>query len=243
MFSLKHTLFSLLLAAAPTLTQAASVTVTIEDAGVMEADVSAFGATGSVVETFDDLTRGHFTRYESALGTYSAGRVDATNQYGGADASQYLFSQNRPGTSLSLNTPATYFGLWWSAGSVRNQIDLYSNGMNIFSFNTDDVLTFLTDNADDARAYYGNPNARYAGRVTHEPFVFINLFSDTLFDTVVLSGPNFESDNHTIATHYSRLNGTAIAPIPLPSSLPLLAGATAICAIMIARRRKSQTEE
>ena len=112
--------------AAPVMTNAATVTVTIEDPGVQEADLAGIGATGSTVETFDNATLGNFSNYSSVLGTYSAGRIDNANQYGGADETQYLFSQNAPGSTLTLNTAATYFGFWWSAGSkcvlARKQI-------------------------------------------------------------------------------------------------------------------------
>ncbi|WP_424975895.1 VPLPA-CTERM sorting domain-containing protein [Dinoroseobacter sp. S124A] len=227
-----------LLLSLPIAAQAVPVTVTIGDPGAMEVDLDAIGATGAKVETFDTLGTGSFTQYQSDLGTYSAGRVKPVNQYGGADETQYLFSQSSPGTTLTLDDEATYFGLWWSAGSVGNSVELLSDGVSVFVFDTDDVLEFLDTNAANSSAYYGNPNDSYQGKVTHEPFVFLNMFSDTPFDTVVLSGPNFESDNHTLATSFTTQTGTSIAPVPLPASLPLLAMAFGGMA-SVARRRKN----
>ncbi|MEM8728665.1 MAG: hypothetical protein AAGF79_02015 [Pseudomonadota bacterium] len=208
--------------ALPCLAGASSVTVTIEDAGVMSANTAAFGAQGTSVETFDSAKTGHFSNYSSALGTYSAGRVDATNQYGGANGTQYLFSNSNPGTTLTLDESASYFGFWWSAGSKGNRVDLISDDTNIFSFDTDDVLAFLTDNAANSADYYGNPSPPFQGRVGNEPFVFINMFSDIAFDTVVFSGPNFESDNHTIAKKFTQQTGLNISAVPLPPTLLLL---------------------
>lgn len=227
-----------LLMLAPSLAHGASVTVTIGAPGAMEADLAALGATGALVETFDGLGPGTFANYDSVLGTYSAGRVSPATQYGGADATQYLFSLTSPGSVLSLDGPATYFGLWWSAGSVGNQVDLLSGGSEIFSFNTDDVLDFLGSNAPNVEAYFGNPTDQFEGRVRHEPFVFINMFSDMAFDTVVLSGPNFESDNHTVAQHYAQETGTEISAVPLPAALPFLVCALGALALAAQWRRR-----
>ncbi|MEL6167375.1 MAG: PEP-CTERM sorting domain-containing protein [Pseudomonadota bacterium] len=219
---------------------AATVTVTIEDPGVQQADLAGIGASGGIVETFDAAPRGAFTNLDSALGTYSAGRIDPTNRFGGANESQYLFSQSSPGSTLSLNTAARYLGFWWSAGSVANQVDLINDGSSIFSFDTDDVLDFLAESTTDTQGYYGNPNPAFQGQVNHEPYVFINMFSAEEFDSVVFSGPNFESDNHTVAKSFAKENGTNISPVPAPTSLTLMASVLAIGAFVARRRRKAQ---
>ena len=237
--TLSKTALAAFLIAAPSLANAATVTVTIGDPGAMEADLLALGATASAVETFDTLGPGPFTGYASVLGTYSAGKVNTADLYGGASETQYLFSQATPGTTLTLNSPATYFGLWWSAGSGGNRVDLVSGGASIFSFNTDNVLDYLAANVANSGDYFGNPNPSYLGWVGHEPFVFINMFSDTAFDTVILSGGNFESDNHTVLESYTQQTGTSISPVPVPASLPLLAGGVGLFAILTRRRRKA----
>lgn len=224
--------------AAPVMTHAATVTVTIEDPGVQEADLAGIGATGSAVETFDTATLGSFSNYSSALGTYSAGEVKNANRFGGADETQFLFSQNSPGSTLTLTTAATYFGFWWSAGSVNNQVDLMAGGASLFSFDTDDVLNFLANNASNASAYNGNPNPGFQGQNGNQPYVFVNMFSDMAFDAVVFSGPNFESDNHTIATSFTDTTGTDINPVPVPASLPLLLASLGVTG-WVARRRRS----
>jgi len=207
----------------PAVAQSASVSVTIGKPGAMEADLASIGATGLLVETFDGLRTGQFTNFESELGTYTSGRVKSANRYGGADESQYLFLLSNPGSTLSLKSSARYFGLWWSAGSVGNRVELLSNRSSIFVFNTDDVLEFLDGTASNGADYFGNPNDTFRNQVRHEPYVFLNMFSDQPFDTVRLSGPNFESDNHTVATSYVNETGTSVSPVPVPATLPLLA--------------------
>lgn len=235
------TLLAALAITMPALTHAATVTVTIEDPGAMQADLDGIGATGAAVETFDAATTGTFSNYSASLGTYSgAGKIHKAGVYGGADATNYLYVQGSPGVTLTLDTAATYLGFWWSAGSGGNQVELLSGGESMFSFNTNDVVDFIKTNADDPTAYYGNPNASYLGAVSHEPFAFINLFSDMTFDSIVFSGGNFESDNHTIAESYTGLRGTNInpspAPVPLPAGVALLG--TALSGLIAVRRRK-----
>ncbi len=226
-----------LLLCVPAAAQSASVSVTIGKAGVMEADQASIGATGLLTETFDSLPTGQFSNFESELGTYSSGRVKPANRYGGAHDSQYLFSLSNPGSTLSLKTSARYFGLWWSAGSVGNSVELIKNGARIFVFNTDDVLDFLDANTSNTADYYGNPNDRFANQVRHEPFVFLNMFSDQPFDAVRLSGRNFESDNHTVAATFARETGTSISPVPVPKTLPFLIAAFGGFAFLSRRRR------
>ncbi|TDL86849.1 Npun_F0296 family exosortase-dependent surface protein [Meridianimarinicoccus aquatilis] len=236
-----NTLLAALVIATPVVTHAASVTVTIEDAGVLNADLAGIGATGSAVETFDSVALGKLSGYTSVLGTYSAGQVNKANVYGGAEETPYFYVQNTPGSTLTLNTPATYLGFWWSAGSGGNQVELLSGSSSIFSFNTNDVVSFIKTNAEDPESYYGNPNEGYLGKVSHEPFAFINIFSDMSFDSIVFSGGNFESDNHTIAESYTGFKGTNInpspAPVPLPAPFALLAGGVAAIAFVKRRSR------
>lgn len=228
--------------AAPVQASAANVTVTIEDPGIQSADLLAIGATGGKIETFDAESIGSFSSYGSTLGTYSGvGRISNHTVWGGAEETPYLYVQGLPGTTLSLDTSMRYFGFWWSAGSGGNQVNLLSGGNSIFSFNTNDVVDFINTNAADPGAYYGNPNPGYAGQVRHEPFAFINMFSDTLFDAISFSGGNFESDNHTVATSYTGIQGTDISqapsPVPLPATLALLAGGVAAMTFVSGRRR------
>lgn len=200
----------------------AAVTVTIEDPGVVSANPAIFGSGGSKTETFDGAATGGFTNYSSGLGTYSAGTVSGANVFGGAGATNFITTQDSPGTLLTLTEQATYFGFWWSAGSVGNSVELLSGGFSIFSFSIDDVLDFLDNEVANSDAYFGNPNDAYLGQVDWEPFLFINMFSDSPFDAVRLSGPDFESDNHTVSDDVTQQSGTDIAPVPVPATLPLL---------------------
>ncbi|MEM1361631.1 MAG: hypothetical protein AAGF94_07935 [Pseudomonadota bacterium] len=116
-----------------------------------------------------------------------------------------------------------------------------SDGSSIFSFDTDDVAKFINANAPNPSAYYGNPNSSFLGRVRHEPYAFINMFSDKAIDRVTFSGGNFESDNHTVAADFGAYQGITIttAPVPVPRSLALLSGAFATFALFARRQRNA----
>lgn len=214
--------------------QAATV-VTLEAAGVQAAPLASIGATGGLVETFDAATLGALPSPTTAVtGTYTGGgSVDAANVFGGANSTRFLTSATS-GTTLTLATPATYFGMWWSAGSAGNRVELTSGGSVIYALDTADVLSFIALQPT-AADYNGNPNG---GGNTAEPYVYINFFSDAAFDSVVLSGAAFESDNHAVATSFTSTTGTTIGAVPVPATLPLLASVLGGAGLML-RRRKS----
>lgn len=213
---------------------ASATTVTLQDPGVNYVDPTTFGATSYSVEDFDSYSTGSFRNASNTTGmTYDTGNIGKNTKFG-ADQSQYLTSATS-GTTLTFDTPQTYFGFWWTAGSVGNTVELVSGGVTIFSFDINDVLDYLDalPNGDD---YIDNPDGPSANG--SQPYVFINFFADQAFDSVVLSGVNFESDNHTIAETYTTITGTDISAVPLPGTLPLLAGAL-IGAGWYTRRRRS----
>ena len=168
-------------------------------------------------ETFDTLpTASIGTSGAWAVGTYTAtnGSVAVANQYGGAGGTgKFLNVSSAPAAPISvvLQGNRRYVGFWWSAGDANNAIRFYDAAGNLLvSFTTASLTAILTgagnitsiDGTSYAKsAYYGNPNPP-AGRVTNEPFGFINLLikgTTTSFSRIEISGTSFELDNTSIA--------------------------------------------
>lgn len=70
------------------------------------------------------------------------------------------------GISITFDTPQTYFGMWWSAGSIGNQVQLQSGADVVASVTADDVqntisqtssLNSLNGDVYASRFYLGNP--------------------------------------------------------------------------------------
>jgi len=258
MTNLNFWTLAVLLASATPLS-AATFTVTIEAPGVQEAQTAISGATGVVVESFDSFGVSDFdssgsTLNSSGIGTYSGGTPDvpptrttglqAANAFGGAGGTgQYLFVDEFPDAlspvELALDSDASYFGFWWSAGNSSNEVDFFSGTDLLFSFTSSDVSNFIASlgNAGD---YGGNPNQAFLDENDTELYVFINFFSDMPFNRVEFRGLNFESDNHTIATSFETVSGTDINPIPLPAAGWLMVGAIAALAVSARQRRAEE---
>ena len=101
--------------------------------------------------------------------TVSTGLYDS---YFDVDHNTSGFSDDLSST-LTLNNPATYFGLWWSAGDPYNQLTFYSQGKEVGSFSTATVEAYLNKITNNAsQPYYGNPNN---GNDGGEPFAFFKL--------------------------------------------------------------------
>ena len=202
----------------------AGVTVTAEAPGVQQSTQANI-----VTEDFNSAALGTFTSLVSSIGTYTAGAntsiILTADQYGGANNTQYVSVGAQAGSSgsmtLTLNSPADYFGLWWSAIDPKNMLDFYSGGVNVGHFDS----TNLPDLSNSA--YDGNPNN---GLNTREKYAYLNFFgtAGTKFDTIVFTNTNqtgFESDNHSVHS------------VPEPSAL-LMGGAASIIGLAVARRRR-----
>ncbi len=225
-----------------------SFQVTVEAPRVQQSTLfttpDAYGATGVVVNNFDTASTGYSGKsYQSSIGKYSSVDIVQADKYGGAGGTgNYLTVQ--PGkdgtpsgytTTLTLNTPERYFGLWWSAGDANNEMDFYSGNTLLQKFTTADVTNFISKQSN-AQDYKGNPNQKFQGQDSTEPFAFLNFFADPnntslTFDKIVFinnsSGTGFESDNHTVASSYKTTSGTVISRVPEPNAalgLAMIAG-------------------
>lgn len=143
-------------------------------------------------------------------GTYGGASADATDASPttGGSGSNYM-STSAPSTTITidLTEPAKYLGLWWSAGSPSNVVELYSNGERVAYMTTASLITMLESGSvssvggtDYATAdYYGNP--RDNSLASSEPFLYLNLYGTggAAFDQIVLSGGGFEFDNIAVS--------------------------------------------
>jgi len=112
---------------------------------------AAFGAS---IETFDGLTTGACNlatlNTSTSLGTFSGGcnswnGADSSTPWGGAQTtsdtptvgsqgapspSRFISPVQAGGLTLTLATPAKYFGFWWSAGSPGDTVTIYGSDLN-----------------------------------------------------------------------------------------------------------------
>lgn len=159
---------------------------------------------GTDVFTFDTLKPG--LRSDVAwkgVGTFDQLLIKPADAYGGAPSELYpkgsLYSVQGVGTkvlssTLTLDEASSYFGLWWSAGDARNDLQFYNGDALIAEFTTASLLAPLPGEYD------GNPIDRSINR--GEPYAFINFFgdADTTWDRIVFTNDGssgFESDNYT----------------------------------------------
>ncbi len=172
---------------------------------------------------FNDLTPGlHKNVAWGNVGTFDQIFVLKPNQYGGApDAANPRgtnYSVQGVGspvkqTTLTLNTPSSYFGMWWSAGDRANELTFYNGNELIAQFTTRNLMELLP------RSYYGNPIDRRMN--SGEPYGFINFFGDskTKWDRIIFSNvtsSGFEADNITIRENqWSGTQDGALPGIPV----------------------------
>ena len=134
-------------------------------------------------------------------GTFNQLNIKNADQYGGANNSNYSVQgvgSTVSQTTLNLNTPSSYLGLWWSAGDASNVLDFYSGangtGTLLAEFTTANLLKVLP------KTYDGNPNTGNLGKDAGEPFTFLNFFAtpENAWASVVFrnsSSSGFEADN------------------------------------------------
>ncbi|MFN6481637.1 MULTISPECIES: hypothetical protein [unclassified Nostoc] len=213
---------------------AASFAVSIENAGVQNAQLS--NLVNAHVDTFDSQTQGYsatgfqWNNGTKNIGSYSNTLILDPDQYGAAGGTGKYFDvdTNRSGngqtvSTLNLTSPQSYFGLWWSAGDASNVLTFLSQGQVVFSMTTADVVNYIAGLSNKS-SYYGNPNSAFQNQDSGEPFAFINFYDvGGTFDQVQftnIGGSGFESDNHTVATGYKSITGNVVTQaVPESSSV------------------------
>lgn len=192
------------------------------------------------------------------------------NQYGGSGGvSNYpeLFGNTGPGDAYAIKLThsasipgVNYFGLWITALDPSNDLQFYSNGTLLYSFNSTDLQSAL-GSCSTSNAYCGNPTTPFKGQNAGEQYAYVNFF-DTVgyFDQVVLyntSSSGFELSNHSVAfvNQIATTGTTFTAPdrppsaaftakvatlIPEPASVMLVFTALVVLLFRYQRRRAAQ---
>jgi T5SS/PEP-CTERM-associated repeat protein len=208
-------------------------TVTLEGPRLQQSSLlsspSGLGAVNLHQEAFDELPSTFIQTpvpfaANSGLGSYNHVLIRPADAFGGAGGTGKYLTVNAninaadTSTTLTLATPQRYFGLWWSAGDANNVFQFYSGSTLLETFTTNLVVNFINKQPNKS-AYFGNPNN---GKDTGEPFTFLNFFANPsdpsiTFHRVVFTnsgGTGFEQDNHTIASSYIDIVGTAVDTLP-----------------------------
>lgn len=195
----------------------------------MQKTTATFNSGG--VETFDKAQTGKgqklvtdFGTDGAIKGTYTNLQINGADQYGGADGKgNYAVTFQNVGFTLDLTSTikggVNYFGYWLSALDRGNQVTFMRTGRELFTFNPEDVIAGL-EKTGNAKSYFGNPNEKFAGKNSGEPYVFVNFFSDIGgFDQIRFAenpaAGGYESDNHTVGNFLTKGTGTIINITPV----------------------------
>ena len=219
-------------------------------------DFSAWATRGA--GAYKDLTW-------SGVGTIDQVYLQKANLYGGAAGTGFYPVQSAaPGgvggasaideTTVTLQKPSSYFGLWWSAGDPYNTMAFYSGNNLVASFSTKSILDALP------KSYFGNPTTTFKGQDAGEPFAFLNVFGGpgVTWDKVVFDNPGssgFESDNWTVRSQawgtlagetggtpgvrVATVNGKAISLTAAPEPPCVVAGFTGLALVIAIARKKA----
>ncbi|NWF85419.1 MAG: hypothetical protein HXY18_16510 [Bryobacteraceae bacterium] len=260
-------LLTVLLGTTLQLAKAATIQVYIAPPGVQadplsgtEYRIASFNS--PPVGNYDTLSVNEFGAYDTA-GTVNGLRVQNADQYGGASGSRYMTfgAQNGSAASiaLTLSTPRSYFGFWWSAGDANNGLTFVDVNGFVARFSAADIVSVLSPSTGTVTAidgtvynnssYYGNPNPP-AGRNTREPYAFVMFFfTDTqvsriIFDNAGSTGTGFESDNHTVRTALPDVYQPSVwvktmemVETPEPGTMATVAGALVALGLLRGSRR------
>jgi hypothetical protein len=260
-------LVSMVTAATALAETAPALTVTyVENPGAVNSSLQ-----GTSVTDFSAWAKNGAGAYKNlswtGVGTIDQVYLQKANLYGGATGSGYyaVDSASPSGvggvnavskSTLTLNTPSSYFGLWWSAGDPYNTLSFYSGNTLIASFDTKSVLNALP------KSYFGNPTSTFSGQDKGEPFAFLNVYGKpgVTWDKVVFSNAGtsgFESDNWTVRQQawgtlagesgaapgvaVATVSGTSLTLVTTPEPAHVVGVFTAgILAVAVARKKRSE---
>jgi hypothetical protein len=246
----------------------AAVTLTyVENPGAVNSTLK-----GTTVYNFDAAGQQGAGVYNNlnwaGVGSINQVYLQNDNLYGGATGQGvYPVQSEGPGgvggnqavetTTLTLNQPSSYFGLWWSAGDAANTLSFYNGNTLVAQFNTQSILDTLP------RSYYGNPVSAFQGADAGEPFAFLNVYGGpgVSWNKVVFSNPSgsgFESDNWTVRSQgwgalagengaapgvqVATVSGTRVSLTPAPEPSFTVAGLVGAATVLVAVRTRRQNQ-
>lgn len=197
---------------------------------------------GATVEALYFETPNCFVRNELNFG--GASTTSSTPSVGTYPEPAYYGQVGSGGASIVFNTPQTYVGLWWSAGSAGNEIQLFDGSNMVANVTANDVagtlyspspLSALDGSQYSTSFYIGNPvdwhelgtpvdfsNSDAANTyesnhtLAQEPFVYIHFIAEdgVTFDRVNLVAPGNGFEFDNFTT--SSATGIRAAGIPTP---------------------------
>lgn len=258
---------SVLLGTVLPMAKAATIQVYIAPPGVQSNPLSGVGYNianfdATPTGNYDTLTVTQVGTYDTA-GTVHGLRVQNADQYGGVSGSRYMTFGAQNGSAaaiaLTLTTPRSYFGFWWSAGDANNGLTFVDVNGYVARFSAADLVSVLSPRSGTVTAingavynnssYYGNPNPP-SGRNTGEPYAFVMFFftdtqvSKIIFDNSGSTGTGFESDSHTVRTALPTVyqpsvwvKQMAMVETPEPGTMATCAGALVALGLLHRSRR------
>jgi len=200
---------------------------------------------GATVEALYFQTPNCFVRNELNFG--GASTTSSTPSVGTYPEPAYYGQVGSGGASIVFDTPQTYVGLWWSAGSAGNEIQLYDGSNMVANVTANDVagtlyssspLNALDGSQYSTSFYIGNPvdwhelgtpvdfsNSDAANTyesnhsLAQEPFVYIHFIAEdgVTFDRVNLVAPG----NGFEFDNFTTSTSTSIRAAGIPSRLVL----------------------
>jgi hypothetical protein len=200
--------------------------------------------------TFDSLANGVNNNVTwSGIGSFNKLWVQSADQYGGAGGTgKYAVVGAEASTAslltstLTLNTPEAYVGVWLSALDNQNVFTLYQGATVLATFNVSTLVSAIGA-CSGSNPYCGNPNN--LTQDTAEPFAYLNFYATngSGITSVVFTNNNystgFEYDNVSVSTAPGAITGKLVATFvstPEPATLWLFsAGLFAIVTVFRCR--------
>lgn len=131
-----------------------------------------------------------FLNNADGLASFNTLYIHAPTEYGGADGGYYgvvgsptqaagtwslIWKTYTWSSTLSFNSPVSYFGFWWAAADPGNHLTLYSGNNVVLTMDDQTLINALGSCSSGRNPYCGNPNN---GLDKRELFVYVNVYSN-----------------------------------------------------------------
>ena len=214
------------------------------------------GLAGVTFENFNESSGGVSTFNgttnfggSSITGTYSGDfSINKPDMFGGAGGTGFYIAtttpNGQPGSyTLNLSAQVNYFGLWFSALDLGNNLTFINTvtDTTVFTFSPANYAALVGACPNTSDPYCGNPNTAFLGENADQQYAYLNFLdtSGTFNEIVFTENPavgQFESDNQAVAQNVTSIPGTVLTPTPEPSSLVLFGSGILAAAGMVRRK-------